>query len=55
MDRKTIFLGTIASRLFVALIFLYYGFVLDDAFITFRYAKHLAQGAGIKIIFIGKL
>lgn len=47
MDRKTIALGLTLSLFFSGLLYLFRDFVLDDAFIIYRYAERLAQGQGI--------
>ena len=40
MNRTNIVIGIILSLFFVVLLSLYWDFVLDDAFITFRYAQN---------------
>jgi len=42
-----IIMGIVHSLLFIMLSLLYYDFVLDDAFITYRYAKNLANNHGL--------
>jgi len=47
MNRKSVIIGITCSVGLLLLCSLYYGFVLDDSFITYRYAKNLAAGNGI--------
>lgn len=47
MKKNHIIIGITFSILFAILSSLYYGFVLDDAFIIYRYALNLAWGHGI--------
>ncbi|UCE26296.1 MAG: hypothetical protein JSW52_08000 [Candidatus Coatesbacteria bacterium] len=46
-DRKTVVIGTICTLAFGFLLFLCYDFVLDDAYIIYRYAQNLAHGHGV--------
>ena len=43
--RTALTLGSLV--LFVGLLFCYYSFVLDDAFIVYRFSQHLAEGQGL--------
>src|SRR4029450_6903319 len=45
--RDTIPLGAAAMTAVAALTVLFWRVTLDDAFITFRYARHLAEGYGL--------
>jgi hypothetical protein len=45
--RETILLAAAAMTVVVTLTILLLRLTLDDAFITFRYARHLAQGYGL--------
>jgi arabinofuranosyltransferase len=47
MGAKTYIIGIAMSLFFVILISLYYNFVLDDAYIIYRYAKNLAHNKGL--------
>ena len=47
MNRTNIIVGIILSLLFAVLLSLYWDFVLDDAFITFRYAQNLINNEGL--------
>ncbi len=47
MNRKSVIIGIACSVGLLLLCSLYYSFVLDDSFITYRYAKNLAAGKGI--------
>jgi arabinofuranosyltransferase len=46
-NRETIVLASTAMTLAAALTVLFSRLTLDDAYITFRYARHLAQGYGL--------
>lgn len=46
-NRKTVVIGTICTLVFGFLLFLCYDFVLDDAYIIYRYAQNLAHGHGV--------
>lgn len=45
---KTLLLAGIATLAFLALLGLFRDFVLDDAFITYRYSKQLVEGNGLR-------
>ena len=47
LNVKTLLIGVVCSLAFVVLMSFYYDYVIDDAFIGYRYSKHLAQGHGI--------
>ncbi len=47
LNRSSIAIGIIFSICFIILSLLYYDFVLDDAFIIYRYSLNLAHGDGI--------
>lgn len=47
LNTKTLLIGGICSLAFVVLMSFYYDYVIDDAFIGYRYSRHLAQGHGI--------
>lgn len=47
MGAKTFIRGIVLSLFFLILISLYYDFVLDDAYIIYRYANHLAHNKGL--------
>src|SRR5688572_24026918 len=44
--REAILLAAAAVAVILALTTLFWGVTLDDAYITFRYARHLAEGHG---------
>lgn len=43
----TVCIALLGCSCFMLLAAQFYGFVLDDAYISFRYAKHLSEGAGL--------
>jgi len=47
MKRPTTILLAVTALLWLIQLFLFRGFVIDDSFITMRYAQHLAEGHGI--------
>ena len=47
VSAKTLIVGGICSLTFIILLTFYYDFVLDDAFIAYRYSQNLAQGHGL--------
>jgi hypothetical protein len=47
MNRMTIIIGAGLTLIFGALLCLFHDFIFDDAFIIYRFARHLALGHGI--------
>lgn len=47
MDRRWLWIATAASLLFLVLAWRYRDHKVDDAFISYRYARHLADGLGL--------
>jgi len=47
MNQQSRIIGSLGSILFLGLVSFYWTFVLDDSFIIYRYAQHLAHGQGL--------